>query len=101
MKRGTTPLHVFSVNRDLRGAKVYLTYRQGDDAIITKTNEDLDISETAVVVELTQSDTLLFKDSRPTEVQIRYVTDEGVAEASDIIKINVERILKDGVIEYE
>jgi len=100
MKRGCTPLHVFSVNRDLRESRVFLTYKQGDDVIVTKTNEDMEISEDGIAVGLTQEDTLKLKASRRVEVQLRYVNSDGLAEASDIIKMNVDKILQDGVIEY-
>lgn len=100
MRRGTTPVHVFNVDKDLRGAKVYLTYRQDYD-IITKTNDELEISENAIAVVLTQADTLKFNTSKPVEVQIRFVTDGGTADASNIIQLNVEKILKGGIISYE
>lgn len=100
MRRGSTPIHVFSVNRDLREAQVFLTYKQGDDVIVTKTNEDMEISEDGIAVGLTQEDTLKLKASRRVEVQLRYINSDGLAEASDIIKMNVDKILQDGVIEY-
>jgi len=101
MIRGTTPVHVFNVNRDLREATVYLTYKQDNSTIITKTNADLEISENAICAVLTQQDTLKFHESGLVEVQIRFVTKEGIAEASEIIKMAVSKILKDGEIHYE
>ena len=99
MIRGTTPTQIFNVPIDLREAKVYVTYSQKGQVILEKTNEDLEITEFDIRVILTQEDTLKFSTD-VVFIQIRYVTSEGYAAASDIITVPVDGILKQGVISY-
>ena len=51
-----------------------------------------------VTVQLTQEDTLAFQNKGAVQIQIRLRTAAGDALASDIIKVDVGRVLKDGVI---
>lgn len=103
--RGTTPTNVFNVNVDLRGATVFVTYAQRDcltkisTVKIEKTGTALTIDEDSVTCTLTQAETLELTEGQ-TEIQIRYVNSSGMADASNIITVDTERILKDGVITY-
>lgn len=99
MRRGTTPTNVFEVNADLRGATVYVSYEQDGKVVVEKTGSDLTVDETSVSCTLTQEETLRFHSGK-VAIQIRYVTDLGAADASNIIATTFERILKDGEIEY-
>ena len=101
MVRGTTPIHTFSTDTDLRGAVVYVTYKQNGVTIVEKTNKDLEITENGVITMLTQAETLRFKADKPVEMQVRYIMPNGVADASNIIITTVEEVLKGGVIEHE
>lgn len=98
MVRGTTPIHTFGTDIDLRGAKVYVTYKQGGVTIVEKTNKDLEITENGVITMLSQAETLRFKANKPIEMQVRYVLPSGVADASNIVKGTAEEILKGGEI---
>ena len=98
-RRGSTPTNTFTVNLDLRDATVYVTYWQNGVIIIEKTGEDLEITATTITVHLTQAETLLLKTGN-VSIQIRYVMEDGSADASNIITASVERILKDGEIVY-
>lgn len=100
MRRGTTPTNTFEVDRDLTEARVYVTYSQMGKVVIEKTNEDLTITADSIECTLSQEDTLALKDGI-VEIQIRYITELGAADASDIMRTTAERILKDGVITYE
>lgn len=98
MIRGTTPTHYFKHTKsELLNSKVYVTYKQGSIKI-EKTNPDLEINENEIISKLTQAETLKFRVSTPVSVQIRYVTKNGYANASEIMKINVSDVLKDEVI---
>lgn len=99
MRRGTTPTNTFSVSIDLTEATVFVTYAQDGKIILEKTGSDLQITATAIRVTLSQEDTLKLHEGR-VDIQIRYVTELGAADASNIISTTAERILKDGVIEY-
>lgn len=96
MRRGSTPTHTFETDIDLREAEVYVTYSQGGKKL-TKTGEDLDVTENSISVYLSQSDTLGFGVGH-VEVQVRYKMPDGSADASDIVTIETERILLNGEI---
>lgn len=103
MRRGSTPTNTFNCNVDLSDATVFVTYQQNGVNLIEKTGDALTITATQtgcnVTVELSQDETLLFVPGR-VMVQIRYVKQDGSADASNIIQTTAELILKDGVIEY-
>jgi hypothetical protein len=48
---------------------------------------------------LTQEETLSLKASPSTVMQMRFLMDDGQAMATPIVKVPVEAILKEGVIE--
>ncbi len=101
MKRGTTPVNVFHTNIDLTGAKVYVTYSQSGRVILEKTGDALEVTEDSVMVHLSQKDTLAFNASlHKVQMQMRYVTADGTADASNIMTADVEEVLKDGEISY-
>lgn len=101
MIRGTTTLNVFNTDIDLRGARVYVSYSQGGKVVVDKTNEDIVINENNIEVPLEQEDTLTLQDNIIVKIQMRYVRDNGVAGASNIITTHAGEILKGGVINYE
>ena len=99
MRRGTTPVFNFAINVDLTDATVYVTFTQ-KTTVIEKTGDDLTVSPYNIEVQLTQEDTLGFAAGKPVRAQIRYVTENGYADASDIYELDVEEILKDGEITH-
>lgn len=101
MIRGTTALNIFNTNQDLTDARVYVTYAQNEAVIFEKTNEEIIIDEKSVQVPLAQEDTLKISAKYPVYIQIRYVREDGVANASNIIIAPVYDVLKGGVIRYE
>lgn len=100
MRRGTTPTHTFSVDVDLTDADVYVTYSQDGEVVLEKTGEDLTVTEDEISVTLTQDDTLRLDASAGAVVgiQIRYVTEDGVSDASNIMVEEVGGLLKEGAI---
>lgn len=99
MRRGTTPTHTFKVPLDFRSAQVvYITYKQEGQAKLEKSKEDMEITEDKIVLELTQQDTLAFSTIGDVEIQLRARFADGSAPASQIIKVPVCKILKEGVI---
>lgn len=105
MYRGTTPTLTISLT-DGSGnpisadgfAKLWLTFKCGG-VLITKEKGDLTISDNQISVTLTQDDTLSFSDEKgAVQIQLRTLSDDGKATASEILSVPVERILKDGVI---
>ena len=98
-RRGSTPENIFNVNIDLRDATIFITYKQNGKVIVEKTGEDIEVTEQQLTTHLTQEETLKFKTG-PVRIQIRYVKEDGMADASNIIETRAEEILKDGEITY-
>ena len=99
MRRGTTPTFTISTSIDLTDAEViYLTFSQGRNGIFTLEKDRMEITSEAIVVKLTQEETLSFDDRKSVRFQIRGRKPGNVAVASNIMTTSVSEILKDGVI---
>ena len=100
MRRGTTPALTLTVDYDITEWTVYVTLRNGGN-VLTLTNDALTMSyanqKTTIALALTQEQTLAFSVGT-CEVQVRAIHD-GTAIATNIEKLDVKRILKDGVID--
>lgn len=97
MRRGTTPTITITTDLDLRDASnLFVTFKQGDRIAFEKTLEDVTITETSVVCELNQNDTLALKDGL-VRFQIRAALGDSKV-ASNIMTANVDKILKGGAI---
>ena len=125
--RGTTPYHSFVLplkTEDI--SEVYVTYLQNNEIIIDKSISDVQIIDIEdeyenasmnepledfvpsceLTIHLTQEDTLKFHFYPAAEkniavVQIRVLTTEGEAYASEPIHERIFGVLKDGVIGHE
>lgn len=99
MKRGTTPTLTLTVDADIVGWTVYASFRT-NGKVYTFENDRLQMSAaddvTTILLTLTQEETLAMHGS--AEVQIRAIKD-GTAIATDIQRVDIGRILKDGVID--
>lgn len=111
MRRGTTPtinLTLDVVSTDI--ATAWITIAQEGHIVIDKdldsegvTIEDVtEEGSTHAVIHITfsQEDTLALVPG-PLELQVRALMDDDKAVASNIFKLTVSRILKDGVITLE
>lgn len=100
MRRGTTPTITLTVDADVSDWTLYVSMSNGgsivtfEDDRLTKT---LDGPQTIIELTLTQEETLAFSTGS-LEVQIRAIKD-GVAVATAIGNLDVDRIIKDGVID--
>ena len=126
--RGTTPYHSFVLPLTTEEiSEVYITYLQNGEVILDKSigndieiiniqdefenasmNEPLEdfIPSCELTIHLTQEDTLKFHFYPAAEkniavIQIRVLTTEGEAYASEPIHERIFGILKDGVIGHE
>ena len=100
MRRGTTPKNKFIPDIDLTDAEeIYITYKQGC-RVLEKTKADLiDLEPELISVELSQEETLMFKSyGDDIEIQVRAKFAGGNVSASNIVKVPVERVLKEGII---
>lgn len=104
MTRGTTPTLILKLkNCDVSLLdNAYITFKQSryQNKVLEKKWSDIsvDVEKNALVVHLTQEDTLYFYES-DVKMQLRAVTINGQAVASKIKDLPVRGILKDGVIE--
>lgn len=97
MRRGTTPTLTFTTDMDLtQFSRVILTLK-GSNQQIDLEAERLSVASDSLSCTLTQEETLRFKGS--VEAQVRAISSEGTAVASDICKLDFKRILKEGVID--
>ena len=99
MIRGTTPTLEFTLpfGTDIL-AEAFITLSQNGEVVIDKRLSECKCEKETLSVRLAQEETLKLDGQCKTEIQIRARTLEGEALASNIITVNTDRILKDGVI---
>ena len=98
MRKGTTPTLTFKLPFEvsmLSNAKVTLCQ---DDVRLEKKLCDCETTEDSLTVKLTQEETFLFECNSTIKAQLRVVTINGDALASDIFSIFVAQCLDDEVI---
>lgn len=103
MRQGTTPTYTLTISGyDLTDKSVFVTVSSRGKKI-TKTNDALSIAysegASTIAFQLTQKDTLSLGLGQ-AEVQVRFISADGNAKATNIANMTVERILLPGVIAY-
>ena len=101
MYRGTTPTLTINVTGEtFAGCTVYVTLQQ-DNHMITKVNPTITVDgdDAVIEVEYTQEETLSFRRGQGL-LQIRWIDSSETAYASPIKKVDIDAILKEGVIGY-
>lgn len=99
MRRGTTPKHTFTLPFDTSAvAKARVIYAQGDVVKVVKKEADCELSGNTISVKLTQADTLRLNHKLKTDIQVRVVTHDKDAFASDIITVSTKQCLSDEVL---
>lgn len=97
--RGTTPTFCLTfedASLDLTQAEhVYVTFRSGSN-VITKTGDDLTVSEKEIQVFLTQEETLKLYD---VQIQANWTTNGGVRSASEVVSYRMSDQLLEKVVE--
>ena len=121
--RGTTPYHSFIIPVESEKIdKIYVTYLQNNEVILDKSTADITIdpveeelenasveepteftTSSQITLHLTQEDTLKFHFYPAAErniavIQVRLLTTDGEAYASDPVHERIFGVLKDGVI---
>ena len=111
MRRATTPVHSFTFPIDPENiSKLLLTYAQHGEIVLNKTKEDFSFEGNVGTVTLTQEETNLFDDtpdcgefisgtnSPMVEIQLRGLTTNNQAIATDIWRVPLRKILNDEVL---
>lgn len=100
MIRGTSPtLQLKLIGMDLdRIETVYVTFKQGKRGVTkVSVGDDVTITDEGIEVFLSQQDTLEFKPGE-VQIQVRGMTKDNVAFATDIVTRDMGDILQEGVI---
>lgn len=98
MTRGTTPTISFELPFPLSNVnELSLSFKQGKTMIV-KTLDDVEVIDNEYQIKLSQEETLSFKSDLTAEAQLRVKLLTGDVLASDVYTVDVERILKDGVM---
>lgn len=99
MRRGTTPTLQITVTglTDIEVQNLYLTLRQGQTTI-EKTESGVTIDGEVISATLTQEETLSLVAKVDVALQLRVLSTNNTAYASNIVTVPVEAILKEGVI---
>lgn len=99
MIRGTTPRLNFNLPFDTELIKtVWVTFSQFGSEVFTLENDGLEMEESTISVKLTQEQTLSLRRGEAVEIQIRILTNSDDALASNVMKTEVDGLLKEGVI---
>ena len=99
MVRATTPTFVLEFEDiDLTEAlELFVTLRQGS-TVLTKTGNDLEVTETTITVFLSQEETLSFCEGK-ADLQVNWVYSDNSRACSNIVSVAVGRNLLPEVIE--
>ena len=100
MIRATTPTHkfVFSVNISEFLKKILITYSQNGNIVLEKTESDLEIVGNSCSFTLSQEETLLFSSKSTVQVQVRAISQNNKALASQKYFISVEDVLNEVIL---
>lgn len=97
----TTPTFLFVLDEpglDLtQASNVYVTFESGSSVEITKSGDDLEITETTIGVKLKQKETALFAVG-DIEIQANWTTAAGDRAASEVVKFKITKQLLKEVI---
>lgn len=97
--RGTTPTILFKVPME-NPVQLYFTFSQDGMETLTIDKERMTYTpETEKwYFTLTQEETIKLNANKLVEIQVRALDESGIAIASKVVKTNVDKILKEGVI---
>lgn len=98
MIRYTTPTITFSLPFEASYlTAAYINFLQGSTAV-DKTLADCETSEKTLSITLSQEETAGFAAGTPVKVQLRCVGNDGKAYASRQFRLDVDDVLKEGVL---
>lgn len=101
MRRGTTPTFNIECDVDLAGYTIFVTLEQGNKELTLTPECEATEDGCVLSVTLTQEQTLVFDDRGAASMQVRAIDQAGLAIASNIMPVDIGKILLDGVIAYD
>lgn len=103
MIRGTTPTLLFNLPFSatlIKSAEITIKYVDGlKKVLILKSLEDCELGETSIATRLSQEETLQFPAPATVSVQLRVLTIDDIALATEPQAISVKKLLAEDVIE--
>lgn len=99
MRRGTTPTHTFTLPFSVDNVSdALIVYAQSDKEVLRKTVSHCHMDGNTLSLDLTQEETLSFDCNKKVQIQVRVLTVEGKALASNIIVVDVNKCLSNEVL---
>lgn len=105
MYRATTPIHTFTLPIQTSNCKeIQVTYRQGPAKVVKHYQdgvlpEGMTLDEDKVIIKLTQAETLKFCPKDPAYVQVRVLTTDDSAYASQRFKVSINNVLNEEILQ--
>ena len=105
MYRATTPIHTFILPIQTSNCKeIQVTYRQGPTTVVkhyqdSTLPEGMTLDEDKVIIKLTQTETLKFCPKDPAYVQVRVLTTDDSAYASQRFKVSINNVLNEEILQ--
>lgn len=97
--RGSNIPHRLEVEIDLRNAVMLeITYQQNGKTVLKKHIDDCTISENEVIVEITQQESMRFREKIPTRIQLRPKFPDGTTFPSYPITVDTGELLDEELI---
>lgn len=104
MYRVTTPTHKFTLPIQTSTCKeIQVTYKQGDNSLVKHYQNGtlpagMTLNGKDVIIELSQEETKAFKPGAVVNVQIRVLTNDDLAYASQMFTIYVNNVLNEEIL---
>lgn len=99
VRPGTTPIICFYLPFEYDVvAEMWFTVAQRGTELFTKYKNEMEVEGSKIIVRLTQEETLRLNSNQKVDIQVRILTTGGDALASQIVTMEVDKILKGGVI---
>ena len=103
MIRGTTPTLLYNLPFSaslIKSAEITIEYVDNlKQVLLTKTLEDCELGGKFISTKLTQEETLQFPASATVLVQLRVLTNDNTALATEPQAVTVKKLLAEGLIE--
>ena len=99
MIRGSTVTHVFNIPFEANKIKeLKITYSQNDSIVLFRKRNNCTVDDYKITVTLLQEDTFKFDSSRSVNIQLRILTNEGIALSSKVFTVSIGKCLDNEVL---
>ncbi len=100
MMQGTTPTHRFTIPFDASFVRrVRVSYSQNGTCVLIKEDPECHVEGNVIELKLSQEETLKFDEFSSVLIQVRVLTVDGDALATDPIRVSCGAVLDNEVLE--